>query len=344
MRKFFLTATLTTAAFMAGCGAGEEKKASNSQPVTVNDHVIGKPISSGNITIYPVSLASMHREVKTPQQSQPQPQTFDDVISLQEAKAQKSIEIREAEGGMQVDSVVVTNNGTKKVLLMTGELLLGGHQDRVVGADTLIEPGKTVNVPVFCVEAGRSTGPTDVFEPTEQSVPLSVKTAAIMGEQEGVWNNVAGFNAAAGITNRSVSTVNGGLSTEKVKARIKTDYDEVWTKLSGEKNVVGAVFVIDGKIRSLEVFGANNIFKGGMPTILRGALSEAAVSQIDANKAGDISDVAEFFRTSMRRVTRETNRNGGSGSIMSSRMAGYVMPSKGTEPMMLHGTFIHTGK
>ncbi|HMG33608.1 MAG TPA: DUF6569 family protein [Blastocatellia bacterium] len=59
-------------------------------------------------------------------------------------------------GSAQVNTLLVTNRSGKPLILIAGELVVGGNQDRMVGHDCLIEASaKPVPIDVFCVEHGR---------------------------------------------------------------------------------------------------------------------------------------------------------------------------------------------
>ena len=62
----------------------------------------------------------------------------------------------------QPDAVVefldATNTGHQNALLVSGQIVKGGWQTRVINVSVLIAPGDTVAVPVSCVEQGRWNG------------------------------------------------------------------------------------------------------------------------------------------------------------------------------------------
>ncbi len=62
--------------------------------------------------------------------------------------------IHELDGGA-VPSLVIETHASLPVLLVEGELLVGGRQNRVVNVTVLCPPGLATTVPVSCVEAGR---------------------------------------------------------------------------------------------------------------------------------------------------------------------------------------------
>ncbi len=80
------------------------------------------------------------------------------VISFDDALKQHKIVIKEntADGGADVSTLLVKNRSKDNVLLMSGEMVEGGKQDRAVGKTTIIPAGRNKNyIPVFCIEKGR---------------------------------------------------------------------------------------------------------------------------------------------------------------------------------------------
>ena len=80
------------------------------------------------------------------------------VISFGDALKQHKIVIKEntADGGADVSTLMVKNRSKDNVLLMSGEMIQGGKQDRAFGKTTIIPAGRNKNyVPVFCIEKGR---------------------------------------------------------------------------------------------------------------------------------------------------------------------------------------------
>jgi ARG/rhodanese/phosphatase superfamily protein len=82
-------------------------------------------------------------------------------LTLDEALKLKLVQVKEAPGGGQVNTLLVSNLSDRPLYLMAGEVVVGGQQDRSFGSDTLVPP-KTEEMPVtvFCVEHGRWNGET----------------------------------------------------------------------------------------------------------------------------------------------------------------------------------------
>ena len=72
--------------------------------------------------------------------------------------AQPGVTVAEREGSPVVGELVVTNGRPDPVLLLEGEMLEGGWQNRTLARSVLLAPGKRSVVDVCCVEQGRWGG------------------------------------------------------------------------------------------------------------------------------------------------------------------------------------------
>jgi len=74
-------------------------------------------------------------------------------LTLEEALAKNFVEVRETD---TVSQLIIENKGKEAVFVQAGDIVKGGKQDRVVTASFTLDPGtKPVEIPVYCVEAGR---------------------------------------------------------------------------------------------------------------------------------------------------------------------------------------------
>ena len=95
--------------------------------------------------------------------------------------------------GAQVNQLVLIYRGKRPLVLLAGELLSGGKQDRIIGKDRIVPVGaQPLPLDVFCVEHGRwSNG--DQFSASNIIVHPSVREeAAVDQEQSKVWAAVSG--------------------------------------------------------------------------------------------------------------------------------------------------------
>src|SRR5437868_13552050 len=56
----------------------------------------------------------------------------------------------------QVNKLVLVNNSKRPLLLLAGEIVTGGKQDRVIAKDRIVPPDSDpIDLSVFCIEPGR---------------------------------------------------------------------------------------------------------------------------------------------------------------------------------------------
>jgi hypothetical protein len=135
--------------------------------VTPSGYKVLDPIRHGNLTVFPVVAAKSYPtgEFLTLDEGL----RSGEVIVAEAGHVQGLIRrpttapaIRAATG--QVGQLVLINNSKRPLLLLAGEVVTGGHQDRVIAKDRIVPPeSDPVDLGVFCVEPGRWVGTTDRF-------------------------------------------------------------------------------------------------------------------------------------------------------------------------------------
>jgi len=165
-------------------------------PASASDYKILAPISHGDLTIFPVVSTKVH--------------DTSDFITLDEGIRSGEVVVTEVGnlhssmyrrppyqvrpvGGAEVNRLVLVNNSKHPLILLAGEVVTGGKQDRVVGKDRIV-PAESdpVDLSVFCVEHGRWTETSTKFD-THASVMLqpSVRMKAMFDQdQQKVWDEV----------------------------------------------------------------------------------------------------------------------------------------------------------
>src|SRR4029077_10657339 len=108
--------------------------------------------------------------------------------------------------GAQVNQLVLVNRGKRPLILLAGEVVSGGKQDRIIGKDRIVPVGaEPLPLDVFCVEHGRWTGGSDRFAEAKMMVHPTVRDkAAFEQDQSQVWATVGGGIASGvGTVNQS---------------------------------------------------------------------------------------------------------------------------------------------
>lgn len=267
------------------------------------------PISHGNLTIFPVVTASTHDTSA--------------FITLDEGVRAGEVVVTEAghAGGLirgphshipvpigaQVNSLVLVNNSKHPLILLAGEIVTGGKQDRVVAKDRVI-PAESdpVDLGVFCVEPGRWTDSSVQFSTTKsQMAQPSVRSKAmISGNQQQVWDSV-------GMANRAVAAVaapapSAGTSYAKTfedgrvskaisdqAAPIEQSYSSLIKQLR-DQHAVGVVVAVGGRLIWADLFASTPLLEKYWPKLIRSYVAEAITTRAD-QKPVSVADAQHFL-------------------------------------------------
>src|SRR5207237_5259511 len=163
------------------------------QPKPEGDWRILDPVTYENISVFPV-VASYGQDTSA-------------FLTLQEGLATGEVVVRERGSeemvrgrdgrpvyipqptGASVNQLVLINRSKRPLVLLAGELVSGGKQDRIIGKDRIVPVGaEPLPLDVFCVEHGRWTGGSGKFVASKTIVHPSVREqAAVKQSQNDVW-------------------------------------------------------------------------------------------------------------------------------------------------------------
>jgi len=214
----------------------------------------------------------------------------EDILTLQEALAQKTITI--AETG-NVNQLLASNNGKKGVYLQSGDIVKGGRQDRVLQHDSLLAPkSKNVALNVFCVEAGRWHGRggesvqhfgSSTGSLMTKSQKMAVKVSANQGE---VWKSVAEAQTAVSSklghsvqSPTSQSSLQLSLEDKKLNENISTYVRNIESQLPEAADAVGYAIAVNGNVESADIFASPQLFGKMKAKMLRSGAAEAVAEK-----------------------------------------------------------------
>lgn len=159
MKLSFLAILITLTAGLALISAANAGD-SGSMPATINDYKILAPISHGDLTIFPVVSARVHdtSEFITLDEGIRSGEVVVTEVGNLHSTMRRRPYVQQYGGGAEVNRLVLVNNSRHPLILLAGEVVTGGKQDRVVGKDRIV-PAESdpVDLSVFCVEHGRWT-------------------------------------------------------------------------------------------------------------------------------------------------------------------------------------------
>ncbi len=206
---------ILTAAILVSVGAGVAainfgtcaRASSGHRTVAQTGWRLESPVTYQNLTVFPVVAA---QDADTSEFA-----TLDEALASGDALVteQGSYMRRTRDGsippnfssGPQVNQLVLINRGKRPLILLAGEIVSGGKQDRVIGKDRIVPAGSApLPLDVFCVEHGRWTPGAEQFSAAQVMVyPTVREKAAIEQDQKQVWAAVRGEAAPVGASSES---------------------------------------------------------------------------------------------------------------------------------------------
>jgi hypothetical protein len=271
-----------------------------------------EPIRSGNLTVFPVVSSKSY--------------DTGDFITLDEGIRSGDVVVTEAGQARglirrhpsdsrimppvrdaEVNRLVLVNNSKRPLLLLAGEIVTGGKQDRVIGKDRIVPPeSDPVDLSVFCVEPGRwvaANGKADFSAGRTGGVlggvvaSPSVRAGAMAAKnQQQVWDQVGRAKQAmseamavdGAMPSAEISTTSSYArvmedkdvqkQVDSVAGPIERNYESVIHQLR-DKNAVGVVVAVNGEIVWADIFASTQLLQKYWPKLVRSYATEAVITR-----------------------------------------------------------------
>lgn len=315
--KIFLA--LAVVLMMAGFMIVDQRDARAGEVSAAPGYKVLEPIRHGNLTVFPVVSAKNYPtgEFLTLDEGL----RSGEVVVTEAGSVQGLIRRHPAPGirhdGAQVNRLVLVNNSKRPLLLLAGEIVTGGKQDRVIGKDRIVPlESDPVDLSVFCVEPGRWVATSEHFGASEAMygsagvghrpnapVPMammaqpSVRAKAMGDKNQGeVWDEVrkqreavtaglalAGPTMPAAMANTSsyarlMENEDVKKQVDAVAKPIEQNYQSLIRQLR-DRNAVGIVVAVNGRIIWADVFASTDLLEKYWPKLVRSYASEAVVTR-----------------------------------------------------------------
>jgi len=317
--------TFLALAVLFGVGALamlDQRDARAGEVTPASGYKVLDPIRHGNLTIFPVVAAKTY--------------PTSEFLTLDEGLRSGEVIVTEAgsvqglirrhttpvirHDGAEVNRLVLVNNSSRPLLLLAGEIVTGGKQDRVIGKDRIV-PAESdpVDLSVFCVEPGRWVATSEHFGASEamygggigvgKAAPMammaqpSVRGKAMADKnQSEVWSEVNKqkaamavevANAAPAASNEIAQTTSYAKVNENSEVKrqvdsiakpIEENYQSLIHQLR-DRNAVGVVVAVNGRIIWADMFASTDLLAKYWPKLVRSYASEAVVTRAKETEA-----------------------------------------------------------
>jgi hypothetical protein len=286
-----LSASTAFAPVLASCGPQEGNRESASYKVL-------KPIVLGDVTLYPI--VRVHAEANAAQWkyiSLDEGLKSGEVVVTEAGKARGLVRTRNGgltggyespySSGDEVNTLVLLNNSRYPLVMLAGEIVTGGKQDRIIAKDRIVPAqSRPLDLSVFCIEphrwvensakfgvAGRGGRKSFMVEPSVRREAMAAKN------QQQVWNAVGRSITAARSGNSATPNMGG-------QGQIMYDMPEAGSSrgLQGGTSSYAQTMAapqIQDKIDTVAAPALGQ--QSGMPEILRKEEAVGVVAAIDGH-------------------------------------------------------------
>ena len=248
----------------------------------------------------------------------------EDVLELQvletlESALRKGVaRITETSPAGQVPFLLLKNTGDQPIIVLDGEEVVGGKQNRIINTTLVIMAGTSVKIPVSCIQAGRwqhqrayfdSTG--SVFRARSRAVQKATVSASVRenggfrSDQSAVWDEVSTSLHELGVHSDTSDFREG---RESVEHKLE-EYVEV---IRPAENQIGAIFINAQGILGLEILGTPPLFSQVCDKVIR-------------SFAFEVLGAADLNGASIEEATRWWDK------ILKSRVTGHTSPGAGVD-------------
>lgn len=211
--------------------------------------------------------------------------------SMSEALLAKELVITE-EPAASVPSVLAENKGDRAVLMLAGEIIVGGKQNRTLKDDVLLDAHATAILPVLCVERARWSGRYQPFLEGSGMASLDVRGGAISGRAQGeIWDSVSSYQRKLSVEAPTADL--SAIQKSPEAARAVADYTDAFRK-HWRAEAVGMVVARHGRIVGADIFCNRQIFAKHRDRLLESYALDCHVHRNDVIRHHQ-QDAAQFL-------------------------------------------------
>lgn len=278
---------------------------------TIDQLSVGLPRHWGSLSLFPIYVHDGKAA---------------DVVAAVDAIRGGRLEISEADDAT-VPSLQARNSTGKKILLITGEMVFGGRQDRCVYDSMVIPPGH-VDIPVAGLEQGRWAGEPQ-FEARTAVANRRVRHGSMAGrsgtsvDQDRVWDLVEESLAGS-------SVINPTRTLRPLIEAATRDVDQM-VAMGPLPEQCGLALGSGDRVLGVELFGSHSL----LMSYWEGLIRSFAVEHVDKyNGRPSLGQVLRFVRSGGRSLTPTGETELGVRSLgYSSKLAAMAL--------VLNGGLIH---
>lgn len=203
-----------------------------------------------------------------------------------------------------INVLTYQNKSTDTIYIMSGDVVKGGRQDRMIAEDVIVPPRTLGDVAVFCVEPHRWEFHHNMVDSSTQENSNTVKKQFVFSgyynvassnirrtvqndyNQQDVWNKVGELTEVHN-TETSTGTYAALESSEEFTSQRDAHINFLKTKMSLYDNAIGMIVVNGNEILGTDIFGNEHLFNIQYEALLHSYVTEAITEKNTAELSTD---------------------------------------------------------
>ena len=192
-----------------------------------------------------------------------------DILTLKKGMELNLVEVKECETST-VNTLIVKNKAVTPLILIDGNEVIGGDQNRIVNSTILIAPQSESKIPVSCTERGRWAYKSE-FQESEYLADFNtrrVKAHAMHAKrspQHEIWSSINNLELRRGFSSPT-SAMHESYENQKA------DLNEMMESFEIVDGQNGVLVIVNGEIKGFELFLNPEIYKEFHAKVLKSYL------------------------------------------------------------------------
>ena len=198
-----------------------------------------------------------------------------DVLSLKKGLELGLVKVKECENS-QVNTLIVKNRAVTPLILIDGEEIVGGDQNRIVNSTILVDAKSTMEIPVSCSEKGRWAYKSE-FKQSNYIANYKTRRAKEYASrsnphvQDVIWSSINQLE----VENSFASPTS---AMEESYENLKVDHDKIINEFKIADGQNGVLVIVDGEITGFELFLNPEIYREFHEKILKSYLIDSKIN------------------------------------------------------------------
>jgi hypothetical protein len=200
--------------------------------------------------------------------------SYIDILTLKKGLELELVEVKECETS-EVNTLIVKNNAVTPLILIDGEEVVGGDQNRIVNSTVLVDAKSEMKIPVSCTEKGRWAYKSE-FEQSDYIANFNTRRAKEHASrthnhyQDVIWSSISSLEVEHNYASPTCAM-------EESYENLKIDHGKIIKEFNIESGQNGVLIIVNGEIKGFELFLNPEIYREFHEKILKSYLIDSKI-------------------------------------------------------------------